>query len=46
MANEDFLRKAPKAIVEKENQRYQELVEKQKKLNTSISRLMEMKDAS
>jgi valyl-tRNA synthetase len=46
MSNEDFLRKAPKEIVEKENQRYQELAEKQKKLNISISRLLEMKDAS
>jgi len=46
LTNEDFLRKAPKEIVNKENQRYQELVEKHKKLNTSISRLMEMKDAS
>jgi valyl-tRNA synthetase len=46
MTNEDFLRKAPKEIVEKENQRYQGLVEKQKKLNMSISRLKEMKNAS
>ena len=45
LTNEDFLRKAPKKIVAKENQRYQVLIEKKKKLNEGISRLMKMKGA-
>jgi len=44
LTNEDFLHKAPREIVEKENQRYQELLEKQKKLKEGISRLIEMKN--
>lgn len=46
LSNEDFLRKAPKEIVEKENQVNLALVEKQKKLKQGITRLMEMKDLS
>jgi valyl-tRNA synthetase len=46
LSNEDFLRKAPREIVEKENQVNLALVEKQKKLKQGITRLMEMKDLS
>lgn len=45
LSNEDFLRKAPKEIVEKEHQLNQTLIEKQRKLQEGISRLMEMRDA-
>ncbi|MCD6353847.1 MAG: valine--tRNA ligase [Proteobacteria bacterium] len=46
LSNEDFLNKAPKKIVEKENQRNQALLEKQKKLKRSILRIKKMRDAS
>ena len=46
LSNEDFLSKAPKKIVEKENQRNQSLLEKQKKLKISILRIKKIREAS
>ncbi|MBN2467569.1 MAG: valine--tRNA ligase, partial [Deltaproteobacteria bacterium] len=45
LSNEEFLRKAPKDIVEKERQRYASLVEKQRKLKEGILRIKEMREA-
>jgi len=45
LSNEDFLNKAPRKVVEKEKQRSHDLIEKQRKLQEGISRLLEMRDA-
>jgi len=42
LASEDFLKRAPKEVVEKERARYQELVLKDERLDGTIQRLKEM----
>jgi valyl-tRNA synthetase len=42
LMNEDFITKAPKEVVEKEKKRYNELMEKQKRLQENIERLDEV----
>ncbi len=42
LMNEDFITKAPKEVVEKEKNRYNELMEKQKRLQENIERLDEV----
>lgn len=44
LANEDFRSKAPTEVVEKEENRRKELIEKEKKLSTSLSRLIAIRD--
>ncbi|HTR44068.1 MAG TPA: hypothetical protein VMH06_00050, partial [Thermodesulfovibrionales bacterium] len=41
LGNEDFLRRAPAEIIEKEKAKYQELVQKEERLEKGINRLKE-----
>ncbi len=45
LVNEDFRAKAPKEVVEKEENRRKELIEKEQKLSTSLTRLIAIRDA-
>jgi valyl-tRNA synthetase len=43
LSNEDFLTKAPPQVIKKEEENYQILLEKKKKLDESIIRLQEIR---
>ncbi|WAC08673.1 MAG: valine--tRNA ligase [Thermodesulfobacteriota bacterium] len=45
LTNEDFLSKAPREVVDKEKETHQVLLKKKKKLDESIARLQEMRNA-
>ncbi len=43
LLNEDFIRKAPPEVVQKEKNKYNELMDRRERLNESIERLVELK---
>ncbi|MCI4626312.1 MAG: valine--tRNA ligase [Candidatus Magnetoovum sp. WYHC-5] len=44
LLNEDFLGRAPKAVVDKEKAKYEELIEKQQKLIENLSKMKELQE--